>query len=86
MTSYPTRPAGANNLQVYSVSEIAQAVKRQIERQFDLVRVRGEISGCKRHSSGHIYFALKDVDAVLDSVCWRGTASGLPCGRRTAWK
>lgn len=77
MTSYPTRPAGANNLQVYSVGEIAQAVKRQIERQFDLVRVRGEISGCKRHSSGHIYFALKDVDAVLDSVCWRGTASSL---------
>ncbi len=77
MTSYPTRPTGANNLQVYSVGEIAQAVKRQIERQFDLVRVRGEISGCKRHSSGHIYFALKDADAVLDSVCWRGTASGL---------
>ena len=77
MPSYPTRSVGANNLQVYSVGEIAQAVKRQIERQFDLVRVRGEVSGFKRHTSGHLYFALKDVDAVLDSVCWRGAAAGL---------
>jgi Exodeoxyribonuclease VII large subunit (EC 3.1.11.6) len=77
MSSYPNRPAGANNLQVYSVGEIAQAVKRQIERQFDLVRVRGELSGCKRHSSGHVYFSLKDTDAVLDGVCWRGTAATL---------
>jgi exodeoxyribonuclease VII large subunit len=38
------------------------------------VRVRGEVSGFKRHSSGHCYLALKDADAVLDAVCWRGTA------------
>jgi exodeoxyribonuclease VII large subunit len=35
--------------------------------------VRGEISGFKRHSSGHAYFSLKDADAVLDAVSWRGT-------------
>src|SRR5205814_2674621 len=42
------------------------------------VRVRGEISGYKRHSSGHCYFALKDAEAVLDAVCWRQTAIRLP--------
>ena len=41
------------------------------------VRVRGEISGFKRAASGHFYFSLKDADAVLDSVCWRGTAMAL---------
>ena len=41
---------------------------------FGYVRVRGEISGFKRHGSGHCYFALKDTEAVLDAVCWRTTA------------
>ena len=34
----------------------------------------GEISGWKRHSSGHCYLCLKDSEAVLDAVCWRTTA------------
>ena len=58
----------------YTVSELSQALKRSIEDDFGYVRVRGEISGFKRHSSGHCYFALKDSDAVLDAVCWRMTA------------
>jgi exodeoxyribonuclease VII large subunit len=56
------------------VSELSAALKRTIEQGFSYVRVRGEISGFKRHGSGHCYFALKDTDAVLDAVCWRGTA------------
>ena len=39
--------------------------------------MRGEISGFKRHGSGHCYFALKDAEAVLDAVCWRMTAMRL---------
>ncbi len=50
------------------------ALKRHIEGRFDEVRVKGEVSGCKRHSSGHVYFTLKDADACLDSVCWRNCA------------
>jgi exodeoxyribonuclease VII large subunit len=69
--------SAAPNLAEYSVSEIAGAVKRAIEDQFGLVRVRGELSGVKRHSSGHVYLALKDADAVLDGVMWRGTAQRL---------
>jgi exodeoxyribonuclease VII large subunit len=62
------------NLPEYTVSELSAALKRTIEQGFSYVRVRGEISGFKRHGSGHCYFALKDTDAVLDAVCWRGTA------------
>src|SRR5579863_9930566 len=69
-------PARAN-LPEYSVSEIAALLKRTIEQNFAYVRVRGELSGFKRHGSGHCYFALKDADAVLDGVCWRTTRLAL---------
>src|SRR5215218_4989157 len=72
-----TPPAGRVNLPEYTVSELSQALKRAIEDGFGFVRVRGEVSGWKRHGSGHCYFALKDSDAVIDAVCWRGTASRL---------
>jgi len=65
------------NLAEYTVSELARALKRSIEENFAYVRVRGEISGWKRHSSGHCYLCLKDSEAVLDAVCWRTTAMRL---------
>lgn len=81
MTEIPlmTQPAPAAassrpNLPEFTVSELSAALKRRIEESFSYVRVRGEISGFKRHSSGHCYLALKDAEAVLEAVCWRGTA------------
>ena len=71
----PDSPGG--NIPVFSVGEISQAVKRSLESQFDHVRVRGEVSGFKRAASGHLYMSLKDENAVLDAVCWRGTAGRL---------
>ncbi|MGF1593150.1 MAG: exodeoxyribonuclease VII large subunit [Kiloniellaceae bacterium] len=65
------------NVPEFSVSEISMAVKRTLEGTFERVRVRGEISGFKRAASGHLYMALKDENAVLDAVCWRGTAGRL---------
>jgi len=65
------------NLPEFSVSEIAAALKRTVEDSFPFVRVRGEISGLKFHSSGHVYFDLKDDKAVLNAVIWRGTAQRL---------
>lgn len=56
------------------MSEISNALKRSVEDTFGHVRVRGEISGFKRAASGHLYMTLKDEDAVLDTVCWRGVA------------
>lgn len=65
------------NLPEFSVTELSAALKRAVEDQFALVRVRGEISGLKFHSSGHVYFDLKDDKAVLNAVIWRGTAARL---------
>jgi exodeoxyribonuclease VII large subunit len=58
---------------VYSVAEISQNLKQMVEGVYGRVRIRGEISGLKRHTSGHTYFALKDADAVMDAVSWRGS-------------
>ena len=58
-----------------TVGELAGSVKRVIEDSFGRVRVRGEISGFKRHGSGHCYFALKDDAACVDAVIWRSSAS-----------
>ena len=60
-----------------TVSELAGAVKRAVESGFERVRVRGEISGFKRHSSGHCYFTLKDDNACIDAVIWRSGAGAL---------
>jgi exodeoxyribonuclease VII large subunit len=66
-----------SNLPEYSVTEISAALKRTLESEYGHVRIRGEISGFKRHTSGHLYMSLKDESAVLDAVCWRGTAGRL---------
>lgn len=67
----------ASTLPEYTVTELSLALKRVVETGFSRVRVKGEISGLKRHTSGHVYFALKDQDAVLDGVCWRGSFQNL---------
>jgi exodeoxyribonuclease VII large subunit len=75
MTSFPDEsPDLPANLPEYSVSELSLALKRTVEDSYGLVRVRGEISGLTRAPSGHVYFSLKDMDAALDGVMWRGKA------------
>jgi exodeoxyribonuclease VII large subunit len=69
--------ARGDNSPALSVSELSGALKRTIESAFGQVRVRGEISGFKRHGSGHCYFTLKDENACIDAVIWRGNASAL---------
>ena len=82
MAVMESKPAAAPlatglNIPEYSVSELSLRLKRTVEEAFQLVRVRGEISGFKRAASGHLYLALKDAEAVLDAVCWKGTAARL---------
>ena len=67
-----------DNAQAMSVSELSLALKRTVEDRFGHVRVRGEISGFKRAASGHIYFSMKDDNARLDAVMWKGGAARLP--------
>ena len=70
-------PVERRNEPEFSVSEISMAVKRMIEGEFNHVRIRGEIGRVMRYASGHLYFDLKDDDAVLNAVTWKGQARGL---------
>ena len=60
-----------------TVSQLSAAIKRTVEDGFARVRVRGELSGAKRAASGHFYAALKDDNALIDMVMWKGQAARL---------
>ncbi len=60
------------NKPILSVTEISLSLKSCVEQIFSDIRVKGEVVGIKKASSGHIYFSLKDSDSVLSAVCWRG--------------
>ena len=65
--------SAVSNAIEFSVTDLSNALKRTLEDRFGFVRVRGEISGYRGpHSSGHAYFALKDANAKLDAIIWRG--------------
>lgn len=57
---------------VHTVSQLNQAIREQIEGEFKLVWVKGEISNFKPHSSGHFYFSLKDDKAQINAVMFKG--------------
>lgn len=62
---------------IFSVTEISQTVKQMLEGVFGEVAVEGEISNLKTASSGHIYFDLKDENALISAVLFKGYARGL---------
>jgi len=66
-----------DNAPPFSVSELSAALKRTVEERFGYVRLRGEISKVTRHGSGHVYLTLKDENASIDGVIWRGVAARL---------
>lgn len=59
---------------IYSVSQVNSYIKNMFVQDFALSRisVRGEVSNCKYHSSGHIYFTLKDKGGTLAAVMFAG--------------
>jgi len=61
---------------IYSVSEITSTIRRQISN-IGWVWIQGEVSNLTYHNSGHIYFSLKDEDAVIRGVIFRREASKL---------
>lgn len=61
--------------QVLSVAELVGQLKTLAETHFDFVWVEGEVSGLRRPGSGHVYFALKDEQAILRAVLFRPQAS-----------
>ncbi len=60
--------------EIISVSELTQKIKEQLEGRFRSLAVRGEISNCKEHSSGHYYFTLKDSQAQISALLFRSQA------------
>lgn len=62
---------------VYSVGQVNSYIQNMFAQDFMMshIAVRGEISNCKYHSSGHIYFTLKDETGVLKAVMFRGNAA-----------
>jgi exodeoxyribonuclease VII large subunit len=60
-----------NNEKIYSVSEITKEIKDLLESSFPFIWVEGEISNFKKHTSGHMYFTLKDEEAQIRCVMWR---------------
>ena len=60
-----------------SVSELTRRIKSVLEVDFTDVSVQGEISNCKLHSSGHLYFTLKDENSQIQAVMWRNRVSSL---------
>ncbi len=59
---------------VYTVSQLTEVVRLTLEAAFPRVYVEGEVSNFKRHTSGHVYFTLKDERAALRAVMWRSEA------------
>jgi exodeoxyribonuclease VII large subunit len=68
------KDAPGDNAGAMSVTEVSARLKRHVEDAFGHVRIRGEISGWKRVASGHRYLALKDENARIDGVIWKGNA------------
>ena len=66
--------AGKAKPKVISVGELVRVAARAVEAGVGGVWVEGEISNYKRHSSGHLYFVLKDDEAQLLVVMWRADA------------
>jgi exodeoxyribonuclease VII large subunit len=65
--------------QAYSVTEINQYIKNMFlrDRILNQLYVKGEVSNCKYHTSGHIYFTLKDAQGQLACVMFAGQRRGL---------
>lgn len=62
---------------ILSVSDITKQIKGVLELGFSNLYVRGEISNFKLHSSGHLYFTLKDEGSQISAVMWRARANQL---------
>ena len=64
---------------VFTVSQVTSYIKNMFTQDFALNRIsiRGEVSNCKYHTSGHIYFTLKDGGAQIAAVMFAGQRKGL---------
>jgi len=71
-----TNPVSASQKEIFTVSQLTRFIKDLLEA-LPLLWVEGEVSNFKRHSSGHMYFVLKDEQAQIPCVMWAGRNQAL---------
>lgn len=64
---------------VYSVGQVNHYIKNMFAQDFMLhhISIKGEVSNCKYHSSGHVYFTLKDATGTMSAIMFAGNRGGL---------
>ena len=72
--------------QVYTVTHLTRQIKELLENSFPRLWVEGELSNFKRHTSGHLYFTLKDENAQISCAMWRFRAGTLPFAPESGMK
>lgn len=67
------------NRNIYTVAQVNSYIKNMFTQDFMLqsIRVKGEVSNCKYHPSGHIYFTLKDIKGTIACVMFASSRKGL---------
>lgn len=65
---------------VYTVAQVTSYIRNMFTQDFMLhrVRIRGEVSNCKYHTSGHVYFTLKDAKSTIACVMFSSDRKGMP--------
>lgn len=58
---------------IFSVSDASMLLKKVVETAFPEIRIRGELSQITRATSGHLYMTIKDENAAISAIIWRGT-------------
>ena len=58
---------------IFSVSDASALLKNVVETAFPEIRIRGELSQITRATSGHMYMTIKDSNAAINAIIWRGT-------------
>ena len=59
---------------IFSVSDASALLKKVVETAFPEIRIRGELSQITRATSGHMYMTIKDANAAINAIIWRGTS------------
>lgn len=72
-----TNDPDADSVHALSVSDVTREIKKMFRENFAPLWIEGELSGYKKHSSGHHYFTLKDSNAQLSCAMWKLYAGGL---------
>jgi exodeoxyribonuclease VII large subunit len=62
---------------IFTITEVTGIIKQIFDENFNNISITGEISNFKKHTSGHIYFTLKDEGAQISAVIWRSLANSI---------